>query len=94
VYKAFEADNDSDGIQEVGEFAVTLWYDSSTSSNPTLAKVSFSIKSTGTSLEDWNEATLMTAHAFWDDLISFSMLDPSSSMKTAWVYNYDSTWFT
>mmetsp|Transcript_18444 Transcript_18444/g.28554 ORF Transcript_18444/g.28554 Transcript_18444/m.28554 type:complete len:304 (-) Transcript_18444:22-933(-) len=92
VYEGFEVDFDSGGDQEVGEFAVTLWYDSSTGSNPALAEVSFTITSSGSNLEDWNEATIMTAHLFWDEMASLTSLDSNSSTKTAWVYSYDPNW--
>ena len=93
VYEGFEVDFDNGDDDEVGEFAVTLWYSSSSASNPALAEVSFTIKSTGSVLEDWNENTIMNAHAFWKEVSSsITQIDTSSSTKTAWVYNYNATW--
>ncbi|KAL7567929.1 hypothetical protein ACA910_019641 [Epithemia clementina (nom. ined.)] len=93
VYEGFVVDFNTGGADEVGEFAVSLWYDSSSASNPKLAEVSFTITSTGSVLEDWNENTIMNAHFFWEQVgTSLSQIDPNSSTKTAWVYGYNSTW--
>lgn len=88
VYKGLVIDFDDGGKQDLGEFSVTLWYDSSTSTDPSLAEMSFTIESTGNSLEDWNSKTIETAHRFWKECSKLtSWLDPNSSTKTAWVYD-------
>ena len=74
VYKGFDIEFDGN---EIGEFAVTLWYDSPTSSNPALAEISFSMDNPATD----------EAECFWDAMNNFAHVDGNSFTKTAWIYN-------
>ena len=72
VYKGFDIEFDGN---EMGEFAVTLWYSSPTSTNPVLAEISFSLQNPATD----------EAECFWNSMASFTDVDPNSSTKTAWI---------
>lgn len=75
VYEGFTIDFDEGGKQEVGDFSLTLWYDSPHAPSPSVAELSFTIKSVGNKLEDWNKATIMRAHDFWDQVERYVMND-------------------
>ena len=74
VYKGFDIQFDAN---ELGEFAVTLWYDSPSSTSPVVAEISFGMDNPATD----------EAECFWDAMTSFTDVDPNSSTKTAWIYS-------
>ena len=95
----FDNDDDdaADDMETKGEVSVSLWYDSNTNRlDPALAELSFRVYSStgrGGGGEDWNLHTIVNAHKFWNQLgHNLTQVDPNSSTKTAWVYNYDPTW--
>lgn len=92
VYEGFTVDFDTGDDDEVGEFSVTLWYTSTSATNPSLVEMSFVLTSSESSPEDWNENTIMNAHKFWDQVANLNEIDSLSSTKTEWVYNYDAAW--
>lgn len=83
VYKGTKVDLGSKN----GEFSLTLWYTSSTSTTPAVAEISFKYADTN---EDYSENVVSRAKILFELMQTLSIWNnPNSTTKTAFVYNYN-----
>ncbi len=72
-----------------GEFSLTLWYLTSTSTTPIIAEISFKYKDVN---EDYSENVATRAKALFELMQTMtSWNDVNSTTKTAYIYNYNSS---
>jgi len=70
-----------------GEFSLTLWYTSSTSTTPAVAEISFKYKDAD---EDFTENVVTRAKKLFELMQTLSTWNnPNSTTKTAFIYNYN-----
>lgn len=70
-----------------GEFSLTLWYTSSTSTTPAVAEISFKYSDVD---EDFSEYVVTRAKKLFELMQTLSAWNnPNSTTKTAFVYNYN-----